>query len=86
MGDVLYHGIAIKPGKPAILGCAGAKAVIGVPGYPVSGIIVIEEIVKPLIERLYGCTVAPETHVKATLARPCTSSLKYQEPAWSRRS
>ena len=79
VGDVLYHGIAVKPGKPAILGCAGPKAVIGVPGYPVSGIIVIEEIVKPLIEHLYGCTTAPEAHVKATLARPCTSSLKYQE-------
>ena len=41
LGEVLYHGIAIKPGKPTILGSVGATPVLGVPGYPVSGIIVI---------------------------------------------
>ena len=79
VGEVLFHGIAMKPGKPAILGCAGPKAIVGVPGYPVSGIIVVEQLVKPLIERLLGCTVAHDEHVEATLARPCTSSLKYEE-------
>jgi len=38
MGSVLYHGIAIKPGKPAVLARVGSKPVLGVPGYPVSGI------------------------------------------------
>ena len=79
VGDVLYHGIAIKPGKPAILACAGPKAIVGVPGYPVSGIIVIEQIVKPVIERLMGCSAPGEATVNATLARSCTSSLKYEE-------
>ena len=50
LGEVLYHGIAMKPGKPAILGCKGATPILGVPGYPVSGIIVIEELLKPLID------------------------------------
>ncbi len=83
VGDLLYHGIAMKPGKPAILGCVakgeGACAIIGVPGYPVSGIIVVETLVKPLIERLFGCSVAHDGQMDATLARPCTSSLKYEE-------
>ena len=117
VGELLYHGIAIKPGKPAILGCAvgdsegaaasgrlesetpvgGASreaaevvsdeggvrphiaAIIGVPGYPVSGIIVIESLLKPIIERLFGCTASHDRHIEATLARPCVSSLKYQE-------
>ena len=79
VGELLYHGIAIKPGKPAILGCAGCKAIVGVPGYPVSGIVVIEQIVKPLIERLLGTRVASEPEMSAVLARPCTSSLKYEE-------
>ena len=83
VGEVLYHGIAIKPGKPAILGCAHSDgrvaAIVGVPGYPVSGIIVVEELVKPLVARLYGCSVSEQRSVRATLARPCTSSLKYQE-------
>ena len=79
VGELLYHGIAIKPGKPAILGCAGGKAVIGVPGYPVSGIIVVESLLKPLIERLCGCEVGQAQTAQAVLARPCTSSLKYEE-------
>jgi len=83
VGELLYHGIAIKPGKPAILGCAGegagASAIVGVPGYPVSGIIVVEQLVKPLVEHLLGCSADHAETVEATLARPCMSSLKYEE-------
>lgn len=79
VGELVYHGIAIKPGKPAILGCAGSKAIIGVPGYPVSGIIVIEALLRPVIECLCGCAVAHDETAEATLTRPCTSSLKYEE-------
>ena len=99
VGEVFYHGIAIKPGKPAILGAAkvaktaeaeaavaaaaaaegATRAIVGVPGYPVSGILVIESIVKPLMEHLLGTPVAPAQTVTATLTRPCTSSLKYEE-------
>jgi len=79
VGEVLYHGIAIKPGKPAILGCADNTAIIGVPGYPVSGIIVIEALLKPVIEHIYGCKAVSEREIEATIARACTSSLKYEE-------
>ena len=79
LGQVLYHGIAIKPGKPAILGCLGAKPVLGVPGYPVSGIIVIEQLLKPIIDRWFHSIAAPEPTVSATLTRPVVSGLKYQE-------
>lgn len=79
VGELLFHGIAIKPGKPAILGCAGPVALVGVPGYPVSGIIVVETLVKPIIEHLLGCVFLHDELVSATLARPCTSSLKYEE-------
>ena len=79
VGEVLFHGIAMKPGKPAILGCAGPVAIVGVPGYPVSGIIVVEQIVKPIVEQLLGCSVSGSKKTRATLARPCTSSLKYEE-------
>ena len=79
LGQVLYHGIAMKPGKPAILGCMGAKPVLGVPGYPVSGIIVIEELLKPLIEYWLKAGAAPAATALATLTRPVVSGLKYQE-------
>lgn len=79
LGQVLYHGIAIKPGKPAILGCRGKTAILGVPGYPVSGIIVIEQFLKPLIEPWLKTAAQPEHYAQATLTRPVVSGLKYQE-------
>lgn len=79
VGKVLYHGIAIKPGKPAILGYAGSVPILGVPGYPVSGIIVLEHILKPIIERLCKQNIDNDNVVNATVGRQMTSSLKYRE-------
>ena len=79
LGDVLYHGIAIKPGKPAILGCRGAVPILGVPGYPVSGIIVIEELLKPLIDHWLKVPAVQKQYVKAVLTRQIVSGLKYKE-------
>ena len=79
LGEVLYHGIAMKPGKPAILGCRGPKPILGVPGYPVSGIIVIEQLLKPLVDHWLKVPAAPQQYAVATLTRPVVSGLKYQE-------
>ena len=79
VGEVLYHGIAIKPGKPAILGCRGAVPILGVPGYPVSGIIVIEQLLKPLVDHWLKVPAQPVQYAKAILTRPVVSGLKYQE-------
>ena len=79
MGQVLYHGIAIKPGKPAVLARVGAKPVLGVPGYPVSGIIVLEEIFKPVIYALLHQPLEEAAISSATLTKRVNSSLKYRE-------
>jgi len=78
-GEVLLHGIAIKPGKPAILGLSGTKPVIGLPGYPVSGIIVLEQIVRPIVS--YLCRTHEETikYAEAKLSKAVVSTLKYHE-------
>lgn len=79
VGEVLCHGIAIKPGKPAILGCKGPVPILGVPGYPVSGILVIRELLQPLVEHLTGRTHAQVETAEAVLSRPVVSGLKYRE-------
>ncbi len=79
LGEVLYHGIAMKPGKPAILGCKGSVPILGVPGYPVSGIIVIEELLRPLVDHWLKSHKESKQYAKATLTRPVVSGLKYQE-------
>lgn len=79
VGKVLHHGIAMRPGKPAILGYAGKKPILGVPGYPVSGILVLEELLKPLILKWYNHGECQEENVSAVLSRPVVSGLKYRE-------
>ena len=54
LGKLLLHGIAIKPGKPTILGRAGNKPLIGLPGHPVAAYFVAKLFVLPLLARLEG--------------------------------
>ena len=79
LGQVLVHGLAIKPGKPAILGRIGQTAVIGLPGYPVSTYVVYTAVVGPWLERLYPVGVGDKLNVQATLSRTLVSSFKQQE-------
>ena len=79
LGEVFCHGVAIKPGKPAILGCAGSKPILGVPGYPVSGILALEQLFRPLLDDWSGCAPRQDTEVTATLSRAVVSGLKYEE-------
>ncbi|MDI9494605.1 MAG: molybdopterin-binding protein, partial [Bacillota bacterium] len=45
LGELIFHGLAIRPGKPTVLGIVNGKPVIGVPGYPGSAFLAFEEIV-----------------------------------------
>ena len=51
---VIQHGLAVKPGKPTILGRSEGKAIIGLPGNPVSAYCVARQMVVPLIRHLLG--------------------------------
>ena len=79
LGEVYIHGVAIRPGKPVVLGAIGAKPVVGVPGYPVSGILVLEELVRPVIDRLLMREREAGESVCVRMGRKMTSSLKYRE-------
>ena len=57
---VLVHGLSIRPGKPAIVGLVGSKPAFGLPGNPVSAMIVFDLVVRPTIYRLAGCARLPE--------------------------
>ncbi len=57
MGKLLLHGIAMKPGKPTILGRTGNKPLIGLPGHPVAAFFVAKLFVLPLLARLEGRTL-----------------------------
>jgi len=65
--EVLFHGVAIKPGKPTLYARAGSTHIFGLPGNPVSTFVVFEIFVKPLLFRLMGIRAEPIV-VRAPLA------------------
>lgn len=85
VGEVIVHGIAIKPGKPAILAMAdapdhsGVVPLLGLPGYPVSGMLVMENLFRPVMEILTGRYSSGDEQREVEISRRLTSSLKYHE-------
>ena len=81
LGEVLVHGVAVRPGHPVILGMIAVKRadgksqtpIIGVPGYPVSAALTAEIFVEPVLARWLGRRPAEPVTVSATLTRKITS-------------
>jgi molybdopterin molybdotransferase len=65
---VLVHGINTRPGKPTILGSCSGKAVIGLPGNPVSALVNGHLFVLPLIDKLTGQEQKPRAFLMARLS------------------
>lgn len=73
LGTLLLHGIAMKPGKPTILGKCGAKPLVGLPGHPVAAYFVTKLFVLPLLSRLMG-REAPSYTVSAKLTESVSAN------------
>jgi putative molybdopterin biosynthesis protein len=78
-GELWAHGIDVMPGKPAVLGAAEGKPVIGFPGYPVSAIVIAREILKPALEKFLGCAAPAYPKVRAIVPRKLASHLGLEE-------
>ena len=79
LGEVLVHGVTIMPGKPTILGVIDQTPVVGVPGYPVSAIIAMEQFVVPLLAHMQGLDLPVIETVPALLARDLPSPAGIEE-------
>jgi putative molybdopterin biosynthesis protein len=78
LGELLVHGVAVRPGHPVILGMLRREdgqpvPIIGVPGYPVSAALTGEIFVEPLIARWLGRPPRQPQEIEATLTRKVTS-------------
>ena len=78
-GTVLIHGIALAPGKPTIIGKIGAKPVFGLPGHPAAAFVVLNTIVRPLIDKMLGLLKSPSRVIKAILAENIPSQRGREE-------
>jgi molybdopterin molybdotransferase len=76
---ILVHGVRIKPGKPTLIAQVGTKPVLGLPGHPVSALVVFEIFGAPLVRRLGGepdaQTLTPRAPMRARLAAPIASTV-----------
>ena len=75
VGEVVVHGVAIKPGKPVILAMIGDTPAIGLPGYPVSALLTMRIFVREMISNFLGQGAPQSEYVSATLSRPIHSSM-----------
>jgi putative molybdopterin biosynthesis protein len=79
LGQLCVHGIAIRPGHPVILGVAHGKALVGIPGYPVSAAMTFELLVRPLLYRWQGLLPPERPTMQAVITRKTLSPMGEDE-------
>lgn len=79
IGEVLVHGVSIKPGRPVILASVRGKPVIGVPGYPVSAYITFDIFGRMLVDHLLCQSGQREEVIRGRLSRPVSSTIGQEE-------
>jgi putative molybdopterin biosynthesis protein len=79
LGELLVHGVAVRPGHPVILGVIRGKPVIGIPGYPVSAALTNDLFVRPLLARLLGVQPTARPRRTATMTRKVLSPMGEDE-------
>jgi molybdopterin molybdotransferase len=80
--EILAHGIAIRPGKPTLLGNRLGKAIFGLPGHPVSALIVAQVFLVPLLRYLQGASLEkgpPGQRINVTLTASIHSTIGLEE-------
>jgi putative molybdopterin biosynthesis protein len=78
-GSLHTHGVAIKPGKPVVLGEVGGKPFLGIPGYPVSAVLNMELFARPVILAKQGRVAQERENTTALLSRRVISPAGVEE-------
>lgn len=79
LGEIVLHGVSIKPGKPVILGWVKGKPVLGIPGYPVSAYITFNLFAKPLLYKWQGIEMEEPEILRAKMSRQAASVVGQEE-------
>jgi molybdenum cofactor synthesis domain-containing protein len=67
-GELVAHGVALRPAHPVALGVVNGTPVIGVPGYPVSAAVAFDRFARPLLELLLGAHPEEAPMIRVRLA------------------
>ncbi|MCD5390463.1 molybdopterin molybdenumtransferase MoeA [candidate division NPL-UPA2 bacterium] len=74
LGELLIHGIAVKPGKPTMVGTVQGKLVLGLPGYPMSALSNYYILIEPLLMKMREGKKEPR-YIEAKLSRKVASTI-----------
>jgi len=77
IGETIFHGVNLKPGKPTIFGLIEGTPCLGLPGYPTSALTVFGLLAAPAIHKSLGLEFHGRT-LKGRLARPVRSESRQQ--------
>jgi len=75
LGEMLFHGVAIRPGEPTGFGIINDKPIFCLPGYPVSMIAAFEMLVRPFLEAMHGLKGAMIRQVFAVVSKKIPSAV-----------
>jgi putative molybdopterin biosynthesis protein len=78
-GTLYLHGVAIKPGKPVVLGEVQGKPTFGIPGYPVSAYLTAHLFLEPWVKHLQGLSKDSQTTLDAVISKKVFSLLGSEE-------
>jgi len=79
LGELLVHGVAIRPGHPVVLGIVNGKPLLGIPGYAVSAALTCELFVKPVVEANLGARSPDRNRTTAIVTRKVLSPIGEDE-------
>jgi putative molybdopterin biosynthesis protein len=79
IGELIFNGVSIRPGKPVIAGIINNRPALGIPGYPVSAFLTFRLFAAPLIRRFLGISGGRGESVRAVMSRQLASPLGIDE-------
>jgi putative molybdopterin biosynthesis protein len=75
LGQIIAHGVALKPGKPLCLAVCDGKPVVILPGFPTSAMFTFHDMIVPVLRRMAGLPPRPDAKVSATIPVRIASEL-----------
>ncbi|MBI2113942.1 MAG: molybdenum cofactor biosynthesis protein [candidate division NC10 bacterium] len=75
LGEVKFHGIAVKPGKPTLCGVIQGKLILGMPGYPTSCLTNGYGLLVPVLRKLARLAEPPTSGIQLPMSRRYTSTI-----------
>ena len=77
LGETIFHGVNLKPGKPTLFGTIAGKPVLGLPGYPTSALAVFGQLAAPAIRKALGLK-EHGIRMKGALVKPIRTEGRHQ--------